>query len=108
VGEVKFDDLEELEPEVRFKMPLEDEIRDKMDRLKTPRWCRLFFGFFFCLSLFIAPSFLPTKPVACTKVQHPISRLYSRYVNEIHILLRFTGEEPRDLIQQFLSANPGM
>jgi hypothetical protein len=23
-------------------------------------------------------------------------------------LLRFTGEEPRDLIQQFLSANPGM
>lgn len=41
-----------------------------------------------------------------TEVRHPI-RLYARYVDKIHILFRFTAEESRDLIQRFLSANPG-
>ncbi|EMD31722.1 hypothetical protein CERSUDRAFT_100187 [Gelatoporia subvermispora B] len=33
-------------------------------------------------------------------------RLYSRYVDRIHILFRFTAEASRDLIQRYLSANP--
>ena len=33
-------------------------------------------------------------------------RLYSRYVDRIHILFRFTADEARDLIQRYLSANP--
>ncbi|KAJ7059822.1 U5-snRNA binding site 2 of PrP8-domain-containing protein [Mycena amicta] len=40
-----------------------------------------------------------------TETQHPI-RLYSRYVDRLHILFRFTAEESRDLIQRYLSANP--
>ncbi|KAI0795323.1 NUC071 domain-containing protein [Irpex lacteus] len=40
-----------------------------------------------------------------TETRHPI-RLYSRYVDRIHILFRFTAEESRDLIQRYLSANP--
>ena len=40
-----------------------------------------------------------------TEISHPI-RLYSRYVDRIHIMLRFTADESRDLIQRYLSANP--
>lgn len=40
-----------------------------------------------------------------TEVSHPI-RLYSRYVDRIHIMFRFTADESRDLIQRYLSANP--
>lgn len=40
-----------------------------------------------------------------TETRHPI-RFYSRYIDRIHILFRFTAEESRDLIQRFLSANP--
>lgn len=40
-----------------------------------------------------------------TETRHPI-RFYSRYVDRIHMLFRFTAEESRDLIQRFLSANP--
>ncbi|KAF7291692.1 Pre-mrna-processing-splicing factor 8 [Mycena chlorophos] len=40
-----------------------------------------------------------------TETHHPI-RLYSRYVDRLHILFRFTAEESRDLIQRYLSANP--
>ena len=40
-----------------------------------------------------------------TEVRHPV-RLYSRYVDRLHILYRFTAEEARDLIQRYLSANP--
>ena len=35
-----------------------------------------------------------------TEVRHPI-RLYSRYVDKLHILLRFTAEEAKDLIQRW-------
>ena len=42
---------------------------------------------------------------SATETRHPI-RLYSRYVDRIHILFRFTAEESRDLIQRYLSANP--
>ncbi|KAF8593396.1 hypothetical protein BDV93DRAFT_516597 [Ceratobasidium sp. AG-I] len=41
---------------------------------------------------------------SATETRHPI-RLYSRYVDRIHVLFRFTGDEPRDLIQQYQSAN---
>lgn len=40
-----------------------------------------------------------------TETRHPI-RFYSRYVDRLHILFKFTAEESRDLIQRYLSANP--
>ncbi|KAH8824952.1 NUC071 domain-containing protein [Flagelloscypha sp. PMI_526] len=40
-----------------------------------------------------------------TEKRHPI-RLYSRYVDRLHILFRFSADESRDLIQRYLSANP--
>lgn len=40
-----------------------------------------------------------------TEARHPV-RLYSRYVDRLHILYRFSAEEARDLIQRYLSANP--
>lgn len=48
--------------------------------------------------------FLQFRDVA-TETRHPI-RLYSRYIDRIHIMLRFNAEESRDLIQRYLSANP--
>ncbi|KAF8596751.1 pre-mRNA-processing-splicing factor [Ceratobasidium sp. AG-I] len=42
---------------------------------------------------------------SATETRHPI-RLYSRYVDRIHVLFRFTADEARDLIQRYLSANP--
>jgi pre-mRNA-processing factor 8 len=42
---------------------------------------------------------------SATETRHPI-RLYSRYIDRIHILFRFTADESRDLIQRYLSANP--
>jgi pre-mRNA-processing factor 8 len=49
-------------------------------------------------------NFLQFRDTA-TETRHPI-RLYSRYVDRIHILFRFTAEESRDLILRYLSANP--
>lgn len=49
-------------------------------------------------------NFLQFRDTA-TEIRHPI-RLYSRYVDRIHIMLRFTADESRDLIQRYLSANP--
>ncbi|RBR14719.1 uncharacterized protein FIESC28_07565 [Fusarium coffeatum] len=40
-----------------------------------------------------------------TESSHPI-RLYTRYIDKIWILLRFTAEESRDLIQRFLTEQP--
>ena len=40
-----------------------------------------------------------------TEISHPI-RLYSRYVDTLHIYFRFTAEEARDLIQRFLTEHP--
>ncbi|XP_010063538.2 pre-mRNA-processing-splicing factor 8A [Eucalyptus grandis] len=42
-----------------------------------------------------------------TKVEtrHPI-RLYSRYIDRVHILFRFTHDEARDLIQRYLTEHP--
>ncbi|GAA5963418.1 hypothetical protein JCM21900_000442 [Sporobolomyces salmonicolor] len=49
-------------------------------------------------------NFLQYRDTA-TETRHPI-RLYSRYIDRIHIMLRFTADESRDLIQRYLSANP--
>lgn len=49
-------------------------------------------------------NFLQHRDVA-TETRHPI-RLYSRYVDRLQILFRFTADEARDLIQRYLSANP--
>ncbi|KAL5614752.1 uncharacterized protein BROUX77_000589 [Berkeleyomyces rouxiae] len=40
-----------------------------------------------------------------TETRHPI-RLYTRYIDKIWILLRFTAEESRDLIQRYLTEQP--
>ena len=50
------------------------------------------------------PNFLQYCDSA-TETRHPI-RLYSRYVNRLHILFRYSADESRDLIQRYLSANP--
>ena len=42
---------------------------------------------------------------SATETRHPI-RLYSCYVDRLHILFWFTADEARDLIQRYLSANP--
>ena len=40
-----------------------------------------------------------------TEMRHPI-RFYTRYVDRIHIMFRFTADESRDLIQRYLSVQP--
>ncbi|SAM00116.1 hypothetical protein [Absidia glauca] len=40
-----------------------------------------------------------------TESRHPI-RLYSRYVDRLHIFFRFTADEARDLIQRYLTEHP--
>ena len=42
---------------------------------------------------------------ARTETRHPI-RLYSRYVDKLHILFKFTAEEAKDLIQRYLTEHP--
>ena len=48
--------------------------------------------------------FLQFKDEA-TETRHPV-RFYSRYVDKIHMLFKFSAEEARELIQRYLSANP--
>jgi len=40
-----------------------------------------------------------------TEVRHPI-RLYSRNIDKVHVLLRFSEEESKDLIQRYLTEHP--
>jgi hypothetical protein len=40
-----------------------------------------------------------------SETRHPI-RLYSRYVDKIHMFLRFSADESRELIQRYLTENP--
>lgn len=40
-----------------------------------------------------------------TEIKHPI-RLYSRYVDKLHMVLRFTHDEAKDLIQRYLTEHP--
>lgn len=40
-----------------------------------------------------------------TETRHPI-RLYTRYIDKIWVLFRFTADESRDLIQRFLTEQP--
>jgi pre-mRNA-processing factor 8 len=40
-----------------------------------------------------------------TETRHPI-RLYSRCIDKLHILFRFTAEEAKDLIQRYLTEHP--
>ncbi|GAM23554.1 hypothetical protein SAMD00019534_067290 [Acytostelium subglobosum LB1] len=49
-------------------------------------------------------AFLTYKDVE-TETSHPI-RLYSRYVDRIHILLKFSHDEARELIQKYMSEHP--
>ena len=40
-----------------------------------------------------------------TETKHPI-RLYSRYIDKVHVLFKFTADESRDLIQRYLTEHP--
>ncbi len=40
-----------------------------------------------------------------TEIKHPI-RLYSRYIDRLHIMYRFTHEEAKELIQRYLTEHP--
>lgn len=40
-----------------------------------------------------------------TEASHPI-RLFSRYIDRIHVFFRFSAEEARDLIQRYLTEHP--
>jgi pre-mRNA-processing factor 8 len=40
-----------------------------------------------------------------TETRHPI-RLYSRYITKVYMLLRFTADEAKDLIQRYLTEHP--
>lgn len=40
-----------------------------------------------------------------TETAHPI-RLYSRYIDRVHMLFRFTAEEAKELIQRYLTEHP--
>ena len=42
---------------------------------------------------------------SATEIKHPI-RLYSRYIDKIHIFFRFDAEECRDVIQRYLTEHP--
>ena len=48
--------------------------------------------------------FLQYKDVE-TETSHPV-RLYSRYIDRIHILFRFTADEARELTQRYLTVHP--
>jgi len=48
--------------------------------------------------------FINHRDVA-TETRHPI-RLYSRYIDKLHILFKFTKEESKDLIQRYLTEHP--
>eukprot|EP01114_Cavostelium_apophysatum_P001130 TRINITY_DN1096_c0_g1_i1.p1 TRINITY_DN1096_c0_g1~~TRINITY_DN1096_c0_g1_i1.p1 ORF type:complete len:1833 (-),score=630.10 TRINITY_DN1096_c0_g1_i1:84-5582(-) len=51
------------------------------------------------------PNDFLTYPDIRTEVKHPI-RLYSRYVDRLHILYRFTHDEAKELIQRYLTEHP--
>lgn len=40
-----------------------------------------------------------------TETRHPI-RLYSRYVDKLHVLFRFSAEQARDLVARYLTEHP--
>ncbi|KAL4539197.1 hypothetical protein Ndes2526B_g02544 [Nannochloris sp. 'desiccata'] len=40
-----------------------------------------------------------------TETRHPI-RLYQRYINKVHVVLRFNADEAKDLIQRYLTEHP--
>ena len=52
-----------------------------------------------------SPNDFATFQDISTEAAHPI-RLYTRYIDRVHILLRFTAEEARDLIQRYLTEHP--
>merc|ERR1712054_522489 len=39
------------------------------------------------------------------EMHHPI-RMYTRYIDKLHIFFRFTADEARDLIQRYLTEHP--
>ena len=52
-----------------------------------------------------APNDFLTYKTTAVEQRHPI-RLYFRYVDQLYMLLRFTEEEARELIQRYLTEHP--
>ena len=44
-------------------------------------------------------------PDVATEVRHPV-RIYLRYTDKFFMVLKFSGDESKDLVQRFLLANP--
>jgi pre-mRNA-processing factor 8 len=51
------------------------------------------------------PAEFLTFPDLKTELRHPV-RLYARYIDKIYVLLRFTHDESKELIQRFLTEHP--
>ncbi|AOW02650.1 uncharacterized protein YALI1_C15021g [Yarrowia lipolytica] len=51
------------------------------------------------------PNYFMQYPSVAVETDHPI-RAYSRYIDRIHILFRFTKDESSDLVHRFLTEHP--
>jgi pre-mRNA-processing factor 8 len=51
------------------------------------------------------PSEFLTYPDVRTETRHPV-RLYCRYIEKPYLLMRFTHDEAKELIQRFLTEHP--
>eukprot|EP00760_Papus_ankaliazontas_P008488 PhM_4_TR13843/c0_g1_i1/m.79014/K12856/PRPF8, PRP8; pre-mRNA-processing factor 8 len=51
------------------------------------------------------PNDFATFPDIRTETKHPI-RLYMRYINEIHVVYRFTHAQSQDLVERYHAKNP--
>ena len=56
----------------------------------------------FCLQI---PNEFLTFQSTKTETRHPI-KLYTRYINRVYMLFRFSAEEAKDLIQRYLTEHP--
>lgn len=52
-----------------------------------------------------APNEFLTFRDTATETRHPI-RLYSRYVTKVHVLLKFSADEAKDLVARYLTEHP--
>jgi pre-mRNA-processing factor 8 len=51
------------------------------------------------------PSDYLAFPDVATETRHPI-RLYTRYIDKVYMLLRFTRDEAKDIVQRYLTEHP--
>lgn len=76
----------------------------KRTRLKQMRLTSLASDGVSCTTRQVPNEFLTFRDTR-TETRHPI-RLYSRNIDKIHMLLRFSADDSRDLIQRYLTEHP--